>query len=95
MAIRKMKSIKDRNGNSVKVGMLVRVIHVDEALIKSLPEEEREDVRSMQNDVLEVYEIDKYGQAWVEKNWNRGNGQTESHSLGLYAHEVELVTKCS
>ncbi len=70
---------------------MVRVIHVDEAIIKTLPEEERLDVRSMLNEVLEVNDIDEYGQAWVEMEWDRGEGQIESHSLGLSSHEMELV----
>lgn len=69
----------------------MRVIHLDDAIIKALPEEERLDVRSMLNDVLKVYDIDEYNQVWVEKTWDRGDGKIESHSLGLSSQEIELV----
>ncbi|USF86410.1 hypothetical protein [Candidatus Endoriftia persephonae] len=90
-----MNCIKYKNGNLVKVGAFVRVIYIDESIIKTLAVEENEDVKSMQNEVLEVYEINEYGQAWVEKYWDLGNGKTESHSLGLCSHELELASKCS
>ena len=86
-----MRTIKDINANSVKVGSMVRVLHIDEEIIKSLPKEEIMDVNSMLHDVLEVYEIDEHGQAWVEKKWHRGEGQIESHSLGLSSNDMELV----
>ncbi len=39
---------------------------------------------------LEVYEIDEYGQAWVEMQWAIGPGEIESHALGLAPNEMEL-----
>ena len=81
----------DKNGNEVKVGSLVRVIKIDPSLIEILPDEEVDDVKSMLNDVLEVYEIDEYDCAWVEKWWDRGDGETESHSLSLSSSEMELA----
>lgn len=81
----------DRNGNEVKVGSLVRVISIDSSLTDVLPAEEASDVNSMLNEVLEVYEVDEYGCAWVEKWWDRGGGRIESHSLSLSSSEMELV----
>ncbi len=85
----------DKNGNEVKVGSLVRVLKIDQSLIAVLPDEELDDVKSMLNEVLEVYEIDEYDCAWVEKWWDRGNGETESHSLSLSSSEMELVSNGS
>ncbi|WP_293265969.1 hypothetical protein [Neptunomonas sp.] len=81
----------DINGNTVKVGSKVRVLHIDPKITEYLPEEEVTDLDSMLNEVLEVYEIDEYDCAWVEKWWDRGDGQTESHSLSLSSAEMELV----
>lgn len=85
----------DKNGNEVKVGSLVRVLKIDQSLIAVLPDEEVDDVKSMLNDVLEVYEIDEYDGAWVEKWWDRGEGKTGSHSLSLSSLEMELVSDTS
>jgi hypothetical protein len=41
--------------------------------------------------VFEVYEIDEYGTAWVEKSWGEGNGQSRSHHLSLDSDEMEVV----
>ena len=81
----------DKNGNKVKVGARVRVIEINPSVTAKLSEEEARDINSMINEVFEVYEIDKYDCAWVEKWWNRGNGKTESHSLSLSSQEMELV----
>ena len=63
---------------------------IDEALLKALPSDEIADVKSMVGEVFEVYETN--GQyASVEKWWNRGEGHTESHSIALAKHEMELV----
>lgn len=85
----------DKNGNEVKVGSLVRVLKIDQSLIAVLPDEELDDVKSMLNEVIEVHEIDEYDCAWVEKWWDRGNGETESHSLSLSSSEMELVSNGS
>lgn len=81
----------DKYGNDVEVGFKVRVIGIDPSITANLSEDEARDVWSMLNEVLEIYEIDEFGCAWVEKWWDRGNGHTESHSLSLSPSEMELV----
>jgi hypothetical protein len=81
---------QDVNGKDVVVGSKVKVLSIDEALLKALPSDELVDVKSMVGEVFEVYETnDQY--ASVEKWWNRGEGRTESHSIALAKHEMELV----
>ena len=82
--------MKDKNGKTVQEGDMVKVLHIDPSIIDNLPEEEREAVSSMLNEVLRVYEVDDSGQIWVEKEWERNPGMYESHSLGLSSAEVEL-----
>ncbi|MBV1911692.1 MAG: hypothetical protein KUG78_20535 [Kangiellaceae bacterium] len=82
---------KDINGKEVQVGSGVKVIHIDAKFLTSLPEDEKENVASMLNEALEVYEIDEYNQAWVEKWWHTSNGESLSHSLALSSNEMELV----
>jgi len=87
-----MPQCLDKFGHLLSVGSRVRLIELSEQFLASLPPDEIEDVKSMIGDVFEVYEIDKYGCAWVEKGWNYPEqGQYMGHSLGLEPHEMELI----
>lgn len=46
----------------------------------------------MEGEVLEVYEIDEWGSAWVEKSWRTHDGTPVSHSLGLGPGQMEAVS---
>ncbi len=81
----------DRNGNEVKKGCKVRVVFIDPNVLAKLPKNDVSNVASMLNEVFEVYEVDEFNQAWVEKWWSHGQGSSESHSLGLTSSEIELV----
>ncbi len=85
----------DINGQKVRVGAMVKVLYIDPKITEHLPDEEVRDINSMLNQVLKVYKIDEYDCAWVEKWWQRGEGQTESHSLSLSSNEMELLTNIS
>ena len=87
------RSTIDRCGNEIRPGDVVRIISLDAQFLASLPSEEREDVRSMVGQSFEVEEIDDHGSAWVTKWWERGNGQSECHSVSLSASEMERVEK--
>ena len=82
--------VVDRNGQPVKVGTRVRVIEIAEFLKRDLPPEEVAELVTMVDEVFEVYDIDEYGAAWVEKVWYAPDGQ-RSHSLALDAHEMEVA----
>jgi hypothetical protein len=85
---------QDVNGKDVVVGSMVKVLSIDEALLKALPRDEVQDVKSMIGEIFEVYEIN--GQfASVEKWWDRGEGRSESHSIALANYEMELVVGAS
>ena len=84
----------DRNGRVVSVGSRVRIVKLSESLLKSLPDNEIEDVRSMIGEVFEVTEIDQYGHPWVGKGWNSAGGsEYRGHSIALEAAEMELVNE--
>lgn len=87
--------MKDKKGKNVVVGSKVRITYIDPEFIKSLPEEEQADVSSMLNEIFEVYEIDEYNHAWVEKEWKRGKESYESHSLALSESDMELIENAS
>jgi hypothetical protein len=82
--------IHDVNGAPVRVGTRVRVLPISESVLSQLSESEADAARSMEGEVLEVYEIDEWGGAWVEKSWRAGDGTTVSHSLGLGPEQMEV-----
>ncbi len=84
------EAVKDCRGTPVTVGSLVRVLSIPTWLFERIPPEEHADLRSMLGEVFEVYELDEWGGAWVEKWWN-GPGESHGHSLSLAAEEMEVV----
>ena len=83
---------KDRNGRSVTVGTRVRIVALSDSFLRALPEDEVDDVRSMIGEILEVYEIDEYGCAWVGKGWSNEDGdEYRGHSVALDPEEMEVV----
>ena len=81
----------DFNGAQIFVGAKVNVLFIDQSIMNGLPPTEVNDINSMLGEIFEVYEIDEYCQAWVEKWWDLGEGKSYSHSLGLSSKELELV----
>ena len=60
------------------------------SLKRDLAADERADLESMVGETFEVYEIDEYGSAWMEKVWTQPGG-LRTHSLALASHEMEVV----
>jgi hypothetical protein len=82
----------DRHGNIVGVGTRIRLVGLAGQWLEDLPPDEKPAVLSMIGETFEVEEIDEYGQAWVRKSWFDSNGGAcSSHSIGLAAHEMEVV----
>jgi hypothetical protein len=69
----------------------VRVLRISASVLAQLPESEAECARSMEGEVFEVYEIDEWGGAWVEKMWRSDDGTASPHSLGLGPAQMEVV----
>ncbi len=83
--------IQDINGAAVRVGTRVRVLKISAEVLAQLSDSEAEAARIMEGEVLEVYEIDEWGGAWVEKTWREEDGTPVSHSLGLGPAQMEVV----
>jgi hypothetical protein len=83
---------RDVNGTVVRVGTRVRVLRIDPSVLAELPKSEADCARSMQGEVFEVYEIDEWGGAWVEKLWGAEGGKSSSYSLGLGPNQMEVAT---
>lgn len=83
---------KDRNGRDVTVGARVRILALSRSFLDSLPEDEKDDVKSMIGEVFEVYEIDEYGSPWVGKGWSLDDGERyKGHHIALESSEMEVV----
>jgi hypothetical protein len=85
-----MNQTIDKNGNIVRVGTKVKVLEISPSLLSQLSDDERPYVLSMKGEVFTVYEIDEYGQAWVEKWWRKNEPESFSHDLGLSPTEMEV-----
>lgn len=84
-------STVDRSGRSVIVGSMVRVLTIDPSIFEDIAPEEVQRIHSMLGEELEVYEVDQWGRAWVEKWWREGESQSTSHSLALDPSDMELL----
>ena len=81
----------DRSGRKVVVGTVVRVLAVPNSVLDRLDEQERVRVQSMVGGEFAVYEVDKWGGAWVEKWWHASEDRATSHSLALSPSEMEVI----
>jgi hypothetical protein len=81
-------SPRDIRGRRVQRGSHVRILKISPRALANLDVPSKSCVRSMIGEIFEVFEIDQYGQPWVEK-WFSGDVQ---HSLSLEATEMELVS---
>ena len=87
-----MAEPKDKFGRTVRVGSKVRIVELSPSFLASLPDDEREDVRSMIGEVFNVDEIDAYGCPWVGKGWSdAASGKYRGHSIALDPHELEVI----
>ena len=86
-------STLDRGGLSVIVGSVVRVLAIDPSVFENVERKEVPRINSMLGEELEVYEVDQWGRAWVEKWWREGKDQSTSHSLALDPKDMELVRR--
>lgn len=86
-----MTRSRDHKGTLVTVGTQVRVLSVPSSVLSYLSQVEAARVKSMVGEVLEVYEIDAYGSAWVQKWWHDSAEEADSHSLALSPQEMEVV----
>ncbi len=81
--------LQDKNGKNVREGDKVKVISLNPDDFSHLDEKELAEVMSMLGKTLQIYEIDKYGQAWVEMEVSSHTDDYKSHSVGLSSHEME------
>ena len=83
----------DRNGKIVEQGDFVRLLSIRPSILKKLTGSELADVVSMQNQILEVFDVYDDGLVWVSLNWIKENGTTEFHCIAVDSNSIELVRK--
>ncbi|MBV6861154.1 hypothetical protein [Xanthomonas euvesicatoria] len=81
----------DSIGLVVRVGTRVQVTHLRQSTVCNLPQLERDRLLPMLGETFEVYEVDRWGQAWVEKQWHQGADLVDFHCLGLQPQQMLAV----
>lgn len=83
----------DRNGEEVKLGDHVRLLHIRPSILKRLTGSEHSDASSMLNQVLAVFDVYDDGLVWVSLSWQREDGTTEFQSIAVDPDAIEIVRK--
>lgn len=87
------KEMKDTHGEKVEIGSYIKIISLDPKDFSYLEKERLSQIMNMIGEVFKVYEIDEYGQAWVEKVWESTEEDYFSDSIGLRRNEFELYNQ--
>jgi hypothetical protein len=80
----------DCDGHALSIGANVLLLRIDPLVLEALPPDEREDVASMLDDELIVYDL-RAPFVCVEKRWERGGGMVEYHMLSVPAADLRVV----
>ncbi|MCE3604666.1 hypothetical protein LXA47_13755 [Massilia sp. P8910] len=83
--------MKDRHGNDVAIGGIVRVLEIDQGLLDWLPLDELPHTLAMLNSEYPIEDFPEDGKASVTNWWEEGPGQWACSCLYLLAHEFELM----
>jgi len=87
--------MRDRHGNPVTVGDVVRVLEIAPDVLASLAEDERPHHEAMLHNEYEIDDLPEPGKVSVSISWEEGDGLTAHGGLYLLSHEFELVRKGS
>jgi hypothetical protein len=85
--------MKDRHGNDVAIGDIVRVLAIDQGLLDWLPADESSHTLAMLNQTFPIEAFPEADKASVTSWWEEAPGQHACSGLYLLAHEFELVKK--
>ena len=84
---------RDRLGQAVKAGDLVRLLAIRPSILKRLAGPEQDDVSSMLGQTLKVFDVYEGGLVWVSLIWRRDDGSSEVHAIAVDPEQIELVAK--
>ena len=87
--------MKDRHGNLVELGDIVRVLEISQDLLGILPDDEKPHILGMLNNEFEIDEFPEDEKASVSIWWEIEEGLSGYGGLYMLSHEFELVRKAS
>lgn len=73
----------DSEGNVLKEGDNVKILHIPDWLIHDLEEDAQKAIKSCKGQIMTIYEVDDYGYMWVEKPTLETEDTYESHSFSM------------
>ena len=85
--------MKDRHGNDVAIGDMVRVLEIDQGLLDILPYDELPHILGMLNNEYPIDDLPEEGKVSVSIWWEDAPGQHGYSGLYMLSHEFELVKK--
>jgi hypothetical protein len=74
---------KDSEGNVLKEGDNVIILHIPDSLIHDLEKDAQKAIKSCEGQIMNIYEVDDYGFMWVEKPTLETEDMYESHSFSM------------
>jgi hypothetical protein len=87
--------MKDRLGNSVEIGDIVRVVEICKEFLDLLSDDELPHITAMLNNEFAIDDFPEEGKASVSISWEIGEDLTAHGGLYMLSHEFELVRKSS
>lgn len=85
----------DKNGEKVSIGSKVKLLFLQEGVwFDHLPDNEKDDLRSMVGEIFEVEEINGYGNPEITKWWHEEDEdecRSMCHSLYVEPEQIEIV----
>ena len=85
--------MKDRHGNEVELGDIVRVVEICQEFLDILPDDEKPHIIGMLNNEYPIDDFSEEGKASVSISWDIEEGVTGHGGLYMLSHEFELVRK--
>lgn len=87
--------MRDRHGNEVEIGDVVRVLDIAPETLLSLTEDERPRIEAMLYGEFEIDDIPEEHMVSVSICWQEGDGFIAYGGLYMLADEFELVRKAA
>ena len=85
--------MKDRHGNVVEIGDVVRVLEICQEFLDVLPDDELPYIKEMLNQEYPIDDFPEPGKASVSITWEIEQGLNGHGGLYMLSHEFELIRK--
>jgi hypothetical protein len=85
--------VKDKHGNLVELGDVVRVLEICQDYLNILLDDEKPYVMEMLNNEFSIDDFPEEGKVSVSKVWDIGDGMSFHSGIYMMQHEFELVRK--